>query len=250
MTAKIYNGFLSCRREGQKKFAMLIDPDKVTTDSLLRSLDRAVSARVDFLFLGGSLLMQDTLAECVSVIKTSCDIPVILFPGSCLQINADADAIFFLSLISGRNADLLIGQHVIAAPMIRSTKLEVLPTGYLLVDGGAPTTVSYMSGTQPIPADKNDIAACTAMAGEMLGLKLIYMDAGSGARQPIPEKMIRAVRESINIPIIAGGGITTPQKAKTACEAGADIIVVGNAIERDENLISQMADSIHSVASV
>ena len=163
-----------------------------------------------------------------------------------MQVNDKADGILFLSLISGRNAEMLIGRQVITAPILKQSSLEVLPTGYMLIDSGKPTTVSYMSNTTPIPAEKNAVAACTAMAGEMLGLKLIFMDGGSGALNPISEKMIATVSQSVDIPLIIGGGISSGEKAITNCKAGADIIVVGNAIEKDENLISEIANAVHN----
>jgi putative glycerol-1-phosphate prenyltransferase len=169
---------------------------------------------------------------------------VVLFPGDNLQINSHADAILFLSLISGRNPDLLIGKHVISAPILKDSGIEVVSTGYMLIDGGTPTSVSYMSNTTPIPANKRDIAVCTAMAGEMLGLKLIFMDAGSGALNPVGENMISAVKKSIDIPLIVGGGIRSAEKAKAAFEAGADVVVVGNAIESNKDLIREIAQII------
>ncbi len=250
MEQTVYHSFFEARKNNRKKFAVLIDPDKVSSDSIINTVDLAVKAEVDYLFLGGSLLVNDTLEVCLDIIKSSCDIPVILFPGSTMQVNAKADAVFLLSLISGRNPELLIGQHVIAAPMLKQSGLEIISTGYMLVNGGVPTTVSYISNTNPIPADKNDIAVCTAMAGEMLGLKILYMDAGSGAQQPIRSSMIKAVRENVNVPIIVGGGITTPEKAMESCRAGADIIVVGNAIEKDTSLIIKIANAIHAQAMI
>jgi putative glycerol-1-phosphate prenyltransferase len=153
----------------------------------------------------------------------------------------------YLSLISGRNPELLIGQHVISAPFVKKSGLEIIPTGYMVIDGGAPTTVSYISNANPIPADKNDIAMCTAMAGEMLGMKLIYMDAGSGARKPITETMIERVAKNISIPLIVGGGITDPEKAYRNCKAGADVIVVGNAIEKDPSIMAEISAAVHSL---
>jgi putative glycerol-1-phosphate prenyltransferase len=153
-------------------------------------------------------------------------------------------------LISGRNPELLIGQHVISAPFVKKSGLEIMPTGYMVIDGGAPTTVSYISNATPIPADKNDIAMCTAMAGEMLGMKLIYMDAGSGAKRPISESMIQSVASQVELPIIIGGGITEPEKAYLNCKAGADVIVVGNAIEKDASLIKEMSAAVHSDSKV
>ena len=229
---------------GEKLFVVLIDPDQAEPEQLTRTVALAGRAGVDLLFVGGSLVVHDGLEHCLRIIKELSDIPVILFPGSVYQISERADGILFLSLISGRNAELLIGRQVVAAPYLRHSKLEVLPTGYMLVDGGLPTTASYMSGTAPIPADKDDIARCTAMAGEMLGLRLLYLDAGSGARQPVGEAMIRSVSQAISAPLIVGGGIRTPEKALAAVRAGADVIVVGNAIEKDPGLIREMADAV------
>jgi len=182
-------------------------------------------------------------------VKKETDIPVILFPGSPSQVSRYADALLYLSLISGRNPELLIGQHVISAPIVRQSGLEIMSTGYMVIDGGAPTTVSYISNASPIPHDKNEIAVCTAMAGEMLGMKLIYMDAGSGARRPISEAMISAVASHIDIPLVIGGGISSPEKAYLNCKAGADVIVVGNAIEKEISLLREMSDAVHQGAT-
>jgi len=247
MKTHVYASLLEKKKAGKKSFAVLIDPDKVNASSLQHITDLAVEARVDYLFVGGSLVISDQLDECISQIKSSCSIPVLLFPGSPSQISRHADALLYLSLISGRNADLLIGQHVVSAPFVRKSGLEIIPTGYMVVDGGAATTVSYISNATPIPADKGDIAMCTAMAGEMLGMKLIYMDAGSGAKKPITEEMITAVARQIDVPLIVGGGIREAEKAYQDCKAGADVIVIGNAIEKDASLIREMAAAIHSV---
>ena len=247
MKHNIYNHISEAKTEGHKAFAVLIDPDKLDEKSLQSTIELAINAQVDYFFVGGSLVVTDTLDKVVSTIKEKCSIPVVLFPGSPDQITPKADALLYLSLISGRNPELLIGQHVISAPFVRQSGLEIMPVGYMLVDGGTPTTVSYISNTNPIPSNKNDIASCTAMAGEMLGLKLIYMDAGSGASRPIPTAMIQQVAKYIQIPLIVGGGITTAEKAKENCLAGADIIVVGNAIEKDPALITEMAIAIHSL---
>jgi putative glycerol-1-phosphate prenyltransferase len=207
----------------------------------------AVASRVDYFLVGGSLVISNYLDECVQFIKQNCAIPVLLFPGSPTQVSKYADALLYLSLISGRNPELLIGQHVVSAPVIKQSGLEIISTGYMVIDGGAPTTVSYISNATPIPADKNEIAMCTAMAGEMLGMKLIYMDAGSGAKRAITESMIEKVAACIEVPLIIGGGITDPEKAYLNCKSGADIIVVGNAIEKDASLIREMASAVHSV---
>jgi phosphoglycerol geranylgeranyltransferase len=250
MTHPIYASFQSVRKQNQKKFAVLVDPDKVTGNDLKNLIKIAVHAQVDYFFVGGSLLVNDQLNTIILQIKSSCTILVILFPGSVMQVNANADALFFLSLISGRNAELLIGQHVIAAPIIKANNIEAISTGYMLINGGRDTTVSYMSNSIPIPADKPDIAACTALAGEMLGLKLIYMDAGSGALEPVSETMIKAVREQVTLPIIVGGGITTPEKAYLACVSGADVVVVGNAVEKEPQLVAEISQAIHSAVVV
>ena len=246
----IYDSFRLAREAGNKKFAVLIDPDKIDEAGLVKLVDRSLEAGVDYFFVGGSLLTQDRLDECLDVVKSQDRIPAILFPGSTLQISDKADAIFFLSLISGRNADLLIGKHVEAAPILRSTNLEIISTGYMLVNGGAETTASYISNTKPLPADKPEIAVSTALAAEMLGMSTLYMDAGSGAKSAIQEKMILKVNQNTDMPIIVGGGIRTPEKALANCAAGADIIVVGNAIEEDQSLIGEIASAIHSTPTI
>jgi len=173
MTKGIYHSLTERKQQHKKSFAVLVDPDKVNDQSVDQLIELAVAARVDYFLVGGSLVISNYLDECVQLIKRSCNIPVILFPGSPSQVSKYADALLYLSLISGRNADMLIGQHVVSAPVVKQSGLEILPTGYMVVDGGAPTTVSYISNSSPIPHDKKDIAVCTAMAGEMLGLKLI-----------------------------------------------------------------------------
>ena len=242
----IYNTIITNKKANRKSFALLIDPDKQDKSQLITIIEKAKNANTDFFFVGGSLLTNDSLDICLETLKAHSDIPVILFPGNAMQINEKADSILFLSLISGRNAEMLIGKQVITAPILKQSSLEVLPTGYMLIDSGKPTTVSYMSNTTPIPANKDAVAACTAMAGEMLGLKLIFMDGGSGAQNPISEKMIASVSKSVDTPLIIGGGISSGEKAIVNCKAGADIIVVGNAIEKDENLIAEIADAIHN----
>lgn len=243
----VYQSLVDQKKNGKKSFAVLIDPDKVSKTVLHETVNLAVEARVDYFFVGGSLVISDHLDDCIREIKSACSIPVLLFPGSPSQISRQADALLYLSLISGRNADYLIGQHVISAPFVKKSGLEIIPTGYMVIDGGAATTVSYISNASAMPADKADIAMCTAMAGEMLGMKLIYMDAGSGARKPITEEMIAMVSHHIEVPLIIGGGIRDAEKAYRNCKAGADVIVVGNAIEKDASLIRDMATAIHAL---
>ena len=242
----IYNQILATKKEGKKLFALLIDPDKQNEPELIIVIEKAKQAKADYFFVGGSLLTNDSLDSCIITLKENSDIPVVLFPGNAMQVNDKADGILFLSLISGRNAEMLIGRQVITAPILKQSSLEVLPTGYILIDSGKPTTVSYMSNTTPIPAEKNSVASCTALAGEMLGLKLIFMDGGSGAQNPISEEMITNVRKSVNTPLIIGGGISSGKKAAANCKAGADIIVVGNAIEKNQNLIIEIANAVHN----
>lgn len=247
MAHNIYQSLTERKQRNKKSFAVLIDPDKVNDDSMQELIQLSLDAQVDYFFVGGSLVISSYLDECVQYIKRSCEIPVILFPGSPSQVSKYADALLYLSLISGRNPELLIGQHVVSAPIVKKSGLEIMSTGYMVIDGGAPTTVSYISNAAPLPSDKNEIAMCTAMAGEMLGMKLIYMDAGSGAKKAINESMIEKVSSCISVPLIVGGGITTAEKAYLNCKAGADLIVVGNAIEKDASLIKEISAAIHSV---
>ena len=247
MKTRLYQQLLEKKNKGQKSFAVLIDPDKVNDAKIDQLTELATAAKADYLFVGGSLVISNHLDKVVQRIKQNCSIPAILFPGSPSQISVHADGLLYLSLISGRNPELLIGQHVISAAAVKQSGLEIISTGYMVIDGGAPTTVSYISNAAPVPADKNEIAMCTAMAGEMLGMKVIYMDAGSGAKRAVSESMIEKVAQSIEIPLIVGGGIADPEKAYRNCRAGADVLVIGNAIEKDPSLIKEMSAAIHAV---
>ncbi|QHT68158.1 geranylgeranylglyceryl/heptaprenylglyceryl phosphate synthase [Rhodocytophaga rosea] len=246
MTPTILNRFISAKVNRLKSFAVLIDPDKTDAAACLQLIRHSVENKVDFFFVGGSLITGNTMGQLIKLIKTNSSIPVILFPGSNLHIDMSADALLFLSLISGRNPELLIGQHVIAAPVLKKSNLEILPTGYILIDSGRQTTVSYISNTTPIPYDKPEIAACTAMAGEMLGLKLIYLDGGSGAQKQISSRMIASVRKSVDVPLIVGGGIRSAEEAAEVMEAGADVIVIGNGIEKNLNLLAEVSEKVHN----
>jgi putative glycerol-1-phosphate prenyltransferase len=242
----ILSNLFTNHRQGKKSIAVLVDPDKAEDASaLLQLINLASENCIDYFFVGGSIITTSNLYAVVKIIKDNVTIPVILFPGNAIQIEPSADGLLFLSLISGRNPELLIGQHVIAAPIIRNTKLEVIPTGYLLINSGRTTSVAYISNTTPIPDDKYSMAACTAMAGEMLGLRAIYLDAGSGAEKEISPKMIATVRKAINVPLLVGGGINSTQKAVSALEAGADMIVIGNALEKNPNLLIEISDKIY-----
>ncbi|MBK7172683.1 MAG: geranylgeranylglyceryl/heptaprenylglyceryl phosphate synthase [Bacteroidales bacterium] len=242
----IYSTITQKSQANQKQLAVLVDPDKLgilETEALAKL---AADAGVDYFFVGGSLLINNQLDMAIKTLKSLTSIPVILFPGNTMQMSWKADGILFLSLISGRNAEMLIGRHVISAPYLKISPLEVISCGYMLIESGKQTAVQYMSNTSPIPATKNDIAICTAMAGEMLGLKLLYLEAGSGATEPVPLKMIESVKGSISIPLIVGGGIRKPEQALDICRAGADLLVIGTAFENDPTLISEMAHAVHS----
>jgi phosphoglycerol geranylgeranyltransferase len=238
---EIYHSILKSKNDSRRRFGVLIDPDKPSETEVAQVARIAREQSVDFIFVGGSLITNGNLEKCIRIVRDQCEIPVILFPGNTMQITPLADAILFLSLISGRNPEMLIGKHVIVAPYLKRTGLEIIPTGYILVDSGKPTTALYMSNSTPIPSDKDDIALCTAMAGEMLGLKMIYLDAGSGALNTVSESMVEKVKEGISVPLIVGGGIRTAQKAESLYRAGADIIIVGNAVESNHALIEQIA---------
>lgn len=240
----LYNSIEDLKATGSKGLAILIDPDKTEKSQLTKLVQISEENHIDFFFIGGSLLFSTKLDSTIGLIKSISSIPIILFPGENNQICDQADGILLLSLISGRNPDLLIGQHVVAAPRLRESMLEILPTGYLLVDCGNSTSASYMSNTTPIPREKAEIAACTAMAGEMLGLKVIFMDGGSGAHQTIDPEMIKKVRENVKLPIIIGGGIKSANEARMLYDAGADILVVGTACEKDPSIIAKICNEI------
>lgn len=230
----------------QKQLALLIDPDKHTQQSLQEISQAAEAEQVHYIFVGGSLLTTD-ISECICTIKKWYTKPVILFPGHANQVSKQADAILFLSLISGRNAEFLIGNHVIAAPAIKQAGLEVIPTGYMLIECGKTTSVEYMSNTKPIPNTKPDIAVATAMAGEMLGLRALYIEGGSGADQTVDTTIIQKVTQACTVPIIVGGGIQTPEMLRTIFEAGANIAVIGTIIEQQPLLLKPMMQCVRSM---
>jgi putative glycerol-1-phosphate prenyltransferase len=234
------------KSSGRKLLAVLIDPDFAQDEAMLeRTVHNACMAKADLVFVGGSLLTSASFDRCVALVKQWSSKPVVLFPGSPSQLSGHADALLFLSLISGRNAELLIGHHVTAAPAIKALGLEAIPTGYMLIDGGKPTTVSYVGQTLPIPHDKPGIGAATALAGQLLGLGCIYMDTGSGANRTVSPAMIEAVRATVDLPIIIGGGIRTVEQARALCLAGADVLVVGTAFEEDPEHIFAMSEAVH-----
>ncbi|WP_339925380.1 geranylgeranylglyceryl/heptaprenylglyceryl phosphate synthase [uncultured Cyclobacterium sp.] len=230
-------------KKGMKSLALLIDPEKIDKQPSLDLLNElSHGLLIDFFFVGGSLVEPKRLDQCLRRLKevTQSNVPIVLFPGSVMQLSEEADAILFLSLISGRNPDLLIGQHVLAAPTLSKSTIEVLPVGYMLINGGASTSVEYMSQTIPIPHNKPDIAVATALAGNFLGLPLFYLDAGSGASLPVSKKMIKAVSKEVKCPLLVGGGIQSLDQAKEAWKAGADVLVIGNGAEKNPSLITEV----------
>ncbi len=239
-----YRSLQSLRIHNKKGLAVLIDPDKLNSDSKMKAMAELLRhSDVSALFIGGSLMTQDNFQQCVKLARKHIDLPLVLFPGSPDQVSDQADAILLLSLISGRNADLLIGHHVTAAPKLAKSSLEIISTGYMLVDCGNTTTASYISQTFPLPYHKPEIAAVTAMAGEMIGMKCMYLDGGSGAQKPVSPQMITAVRSAVATPIIVGGGIRDEDQAREAFDAGADLIVVGTAVEENPELLFSIANA-------
>jgi phosphoglycerol geranylgeranyltransferase len=249
-TPSLYDALRIRRQQGHKALAVLLDPDNLDETSLLHLLRLSEAHPVDYFFVGGSLVLSAHQAALIALIKEHSSVPVLLFPSHSLHLDGPADGVLLLSLISGRNPDFLIGQHVVAAPRLRASGLQLLPTGYMLVDSGRQTTASYMSGTTPLPADKPGIAACTALAGEQLGLKLMYLDGGSGAQNPVSAAIIRAVRETVDTPIIVGGGLNTGEKVYAALAAGADVVVVGNHIEANPEFLGEVAGVVASFNEV
>jgi putative glycerol-1-phosphate prenyltransferase len=217
---------------GTKRIAALLDPDDLPSGrEWFRFLDRLQNSAITDVFIGGSLLIKQNVADIIQSVRDRFDGPITIFPGAPDQVVKGADALLFLSLISGRNADLLIGRHVEAAMRIRKLNLEVVPTGYMLIGDGPLTTAAYMSNSLPIPYAKKEITVATAVAGEMLGLGALFLDAGSGAQQCISPSTIRAVRDAVQCPIIVGGGINDAAGIQAAWQAGCDLVVIGDAIE-------------------
>ncbi len=242
MKESIYHNIIN---KNNKKLAILIDPDKADEFYINALLQLADRGQIDFFFVGGSLVAENP-EKIILNLKKHTRVPVILFPGSLLQYTHSADAILLLSLISGRNPELLIGNQVAVAPFLKKSNMEVLSTGYILINTGSITSVEYISNTVPIPDNKIDIVVATAIAGEMLGLKLIYLEAGSGAQRTVSPELIQNVKQNITVPLIVGGGIKTEQQIKNICNAGADIIVLGTAIEKDLKQLIDFSEIIHS----
>ena len=237
----IYKHILLNQQENRKMLAVLLDPDQCR-GSLLASTIAALKSNVpDFIFVGGSHALSST-DSLIELLKEETKAGIVLFPGNASQFSVRADALLYLSLLSGRNAEFLIGQHINSALAIKNSNIEVIPTGYLLIDGGKPSSVEYISNTRPIPADKNEIALSTSVAAELLGMKLIYLEAGSGAKHPVTPKMIEKVKNGLSIPLIVGGGIKNTNQLRAAFEAGADLVVVGNIFESNPAMIADFVE--------
>ncbi len=228
---------------GSKKIAVLIDPDKTSSLEDIKELGGKINIlKPSFIFVGGSTVGIEDFDTCIKNLKKVTQIPLVIFPGSYTQIHNQADGILFLSLISGRNPDYLIGHQVESAHQLKKMDIEILSTGYILIDGGKNSSVSYVSQTRPIPFDQENIAIKTAVAGETIGMKTIFMDAGSGAPTPINSSMIKAVKQNIDIPLIIGGGIKNIEEVELAFDAGADVVVIGNKIEEDTNFLLDLVN--------
>jgi phosphoglycerol geranylgeranyltransferase len=242
-----YQKLLDIRRNRGSGFFVLLDPDDATPEELGQKAVACQTADVDAILIGGSLVLRDSFSEAVATVRRSCSLPVILFPGSPGQLSSHADAVLFLSLISGRNPQHLIVDHVVAAPSVKRLGLEAIPTGYMLISSGSPTTVEFMSDTRPIPREKTDLVAVHALAGQYLGLKLIYLEAGSGAQNSVPDAVITTVQKWVELPIIVGGGIKTSEDAAAKVAAGADFIVIGTALEHETSTetVAKFSTEIH-----
>ena len=233
----VYSYLMDVKERYGAGFLVLMDPDRAPSNVVVEHAIKCRDAGVDALLVGSSLMMRSEFHRSVEALIDSVDIPVIIFPGEISQIAEKADAILFLSLISGRNPDYIIGEQVRSAPVIRNMGLEAISTAYLLIESGRMTSVEFMSNTKPIPCDKPDIVAAHAIAAEILGMKLVYLEAGSGAAQPVPDTIIREVVSEVNIPVMVGGGIRDTDTVAMKVAAGASFVVVGNHLEKSDNML-------------
>lgn len=243
----IYQNMLQIKENRGGGFFLLIDPDRISENQCLSMAESAEECGVDIILVGSSFLLNSNFGKTVKQVKASTTIPVVIFPGSFAQITPDADAILFTSLISGRNPNYLIDEQMRGAPLVKKFDLEPIPTGYMLIDSGTMTSVQYISGTLPIPQNKPDIAAAHALAAQYLGMKLVYLEAGSGAKNPVPNEMIRMVSSYVNIPVMVGGGLITPEHCAERIESGASFIVCGNCFENDpkHTYLQELAAAAH-----
>jgi len=245
---KIYNYLLENITAKGAAYLILLDPDKITEYRLPAFVKHCERSGVDAFLIGSSLMLNDNFDSFIKQVKENTKLPAIIFPGDINQISSEADAILFLSVVSGRNAEHLIGKHVLAAPLIKKAAIEPISTGYILIESGVTTTAVYMSGSLPLPRNKPEIAAATALAAEYLGMKFVYLEAGSGADNSVPEEMIKAVSSICKVPVIVGGGIKSPAAARKKVDCGAKIIVTGNFFEDENNwdMIKDFADAVHN----
>lgn len=235
----IYNHILKSKAANEKLLAILLDPDKIDLSTVPALIEKINQSPATHIFIGGSLVENSILDELILQIKPICALPIVLFPGNPSQISNQADAILFLSLISGRNPDFLIEHQVKSAPILKKTQLEIIPTGYILIESGTETAVERVSQTSPMDRNNHDLVLATAQAGEMLGHKLIYLEAGSGAKQAVPTELIRKTAQNIEIPLIVGGGIVDLRGIQNAYDSGADIVVIGTAFENNIDFFNQ-----------
>jgi phosphoglycerol geranylgeranyltransferase len=247
MKTKIYHYLLDVVKNKGAGYFVLIDPDQKNHSNIEGFVQAANESEVDALLVGGSLMMDAGNHDRVAQIKKNANMPVIFFPGGVTQLNGHYDAMFFMSLLSGRNPHYLIGEQAIAAPVVKDIGIETIPMGYLLLDGGTTTTVEFMSSTKPIPMDRPDITVAHALAAQYLGKKFVYLEAGSGAKIPVSIETIEAVKNQIEIPIIVGGGLKTPKAAEERVKAGASFIVTGTVTEKSKNLsvMKDFSEAIH-----
>ncbi|MFZ1082343.1 MAG: geranylgeranylglyceryl/heptaprenylglyceryl phosphate synthase [Candidatus Kryptoniota bacterium] len=244
---KTFEYLLDIRRRKGAGFLLLLDPDKLADEDLRPVVEHAQESGVDAFLVGSSLMTRDIFEKSLGEIKKRANIPVIIFPGSLFQISSQADAILFLSVLASRNIDLIIGNHVHAAPLIRQHKLETISTAYILIESGKMTSAHFMSDSFPIPREKPEIAMAYSMAAEMFGMKMIYLEAGSGAISCVPKEMVQMVSKSLNIPVAVGGGIKNPEIANELARAGASFVVTGNFFEDNGNsgMLKEFAKAVH-----
>lgn len=248
----VYDNLVDIAKKRGAGFFILIDPDKTGEKNFLATCEEAEECGVDAVLVGTSFMLNSNFHASVKQIKSATSLPVIIFPGSFAQITPDADAILFSSLISGRNPSFLIDEQVKGAPLVKKYGIEPIPTGYMLIESGPLTSVQYISGSMPIPRTKYDIACAHAMAAQYLGMKMVYLEAGSGAEQPVPVEMVQAVSACVEIPIIVGGGLRTPDDCAARVEAGASFVVVGNHLESGQgrSLLRELTAATHTRESI
>lgn len=234
----IYSEILAAKATGKKLLAILLDPDKMELQSVVTLTQKIEQSPATHIFVGGSVVQNNIMEELIKLLKENCSLPIVLFPGHPSQIATNADGLLFLSLLSGRNPEYLIEHHINSVSILQNTTLEIIPTGYILIDGNKETAVQRVSKTKPIAREDIDLAFKTAKAGEYLGKKLIYLEAGSGALNPVPTNLITPIAQNLAIPIIVGGGIRSKAAIEQAYAAGADMVVIGTAFELDSNFFN------------